>query len=382
MRNNSEIRLQRVVAYYCATLFALFSFSFMAFYQAPLLEMLYDHVATGKLEFNAFVVSAVVTAFLTLLAIWLNRFARFQREWTAMAYLPSSLILAFITDIDRSVYTGEWSAWGWIATFMTGMFLYLFFSFVLNRMLFEKIKDLAMSTNRIIWRNLILLVILFSAVGMLSSSDGNIKRESFVASYLKKGDLAKALNVGYEALEASKELTALRAFVMSKEGSLGERLFEYPQYYGAGGLLPAKAQNSPLVPDSVFAMLGDVPRDKERPVDYFERVAAYDSAATVAKDYYLSALLLEKRLPDFKECLYQFCDTVDVDRLPKHYREALFLYSTLEPEYSVEFLSDSMSVAFDSLRSIEARYDDIITRNNYVRRDFGRTYWWYFLYSD
>ena len=73
MRNSSEIRLQRVVAYTCATLFALFSFTFIAFYQAPLLEMMYNHVATGKLEYNNVVVAGVITAFLTLLAVWLCR---------------------------------------------------------------------------------------------------------------------------------------------------------------------------------------------------------------------------------------------------------------------------------------------------------------------
>ena len=106
MRNKEEKRLQRVVALFCATLFALFSFFFVAIYQSPLLEALYDHVATGKLDYNGYLVAAVISPLLTLLALWLNRIAKFQREWTAMAYLPSSLLLAFMTDIDRSVYTG------------------------------------------------------------------------------------------------------------------------------------------------------------------------------------------------------------------------------------------------------------------------------------
>lgn len=381
MRNSSEIRLQRVVAYTCATLFALFSFTFIAFYQAPLLEMMYNHVATGKLEYNNVVVAGVITAFLTLLAVWLNRFARFQREWTAMAYLPSSLMLAFITDIDRSLFTGDYSVWGWVFIFVAGTVVYLFLSFVLHRMLFEKIKNLAMSKNKILWRNFILMVLLFSLIGTLSSSEENIKREAFVASHYKNGEIAEALLIGYNSLDASPQLTALRAYVMAKEGVLGEKLFEYPQHYAAKALLPGKKQNSPLVPDSVFALIGAEPGNNEDVVGFLKGLAYADSASSVAKEYYLSALLLEKRLLEFKESLYGLNDSVDVGKLPKHYREALVLYSGIDSAYVPEFTDDSVILAFDSLRNTELEHDDFVVRSNMVRKSYGRTYWWYYLYG-
>lgn len=180
MRNKEEKRLQRVVALFCATLFALFSFLFVAVYQSPLLEVLYDYVATGKLDYNGYLVAAVISPLLTLLALWLNRIAKFQREWTAMAYLPSVLLLAFITDIDRSLYVGGWSSTSWIVIFSVAMFVYAALAFVLQRVLFEKIKNLAMSTNRMIWRNLILFVIMFCLAGTLSNGEENFKREALV----------------------------------------------------------------------------------------------------------------------------------------------------------------------------------------------------------
>ena len=105
-----EKRLQRWVNGLCACVFALFCFTFIAIYQAPLLEALYDKVATGKLEFNEYVVAATVTTLLLLFTLWINKLARFQREWTSFAYLPSCLLLAFITDIDRSIYTNNCNA--------------------------------------------------------------------------------------------------------------------------------------------------------------------------------------------------------------------------------------------------------------------------------
>ena len=109
MRNKEEIRLQRVVVALSATLFAVFSFLFVAKFQTPLLELLYKKVATGKLEYNAYVAGASISIFLTLFALWMNRYTGFKREWTALSYLPSSILLAFITDIDRSIYIGEYN---------------------------------------------------------------------------------------------------------------------------------------------------------------------------------------------------------------------------------------------------------------------------------
>ena len=102
-----EKKLQRSVSLLCAIVFAIFSFTFIAVYQSPLLEAFYDKVATGKLNYNGYVVAATATTILLLLSWWMNKLARFQREWTAMSYLPAMLLLAFMTDIDRNIYTGE-----------------------------------------------------------------------------------------------------------------------------------------------------------------------------------------------------------------------------------------------------------------------------------
>lgn len=382
MRNSEEKRLQRVVAYFCAALFALFSFFFVAEYQAPLLELVYDELATGKLGFNPCVAGGVVAVALTMLAIWLNKISGFQREWTAMAYLPSTLLLAFITDIDRSVYTGGWSPWNWVIVFLLGLLVYLFLSFILRRVLFEKIKNVAMSLNRVLWRNLMLFVVFFAMVGTLSNGEENFKREALVASYYKNGDLDAALNVGYKSLDASQQLTAQRAYVMACEGLLGEKVFEYPQLYGSDGLIPKSVRTSVLVPDSAYALLGTPPVGNEGAMQYLERTVGSDSATSVAKEFYLTALLLDKRLVEFARKLPAFYPETSVDSLPKHFREALFLHSEIDGTYSPAFSSDTLAVLFDSLRNIERCYDDVFVRGNYVRRSFGRTYWWYFLYSN
>ena len=380
MRNKEEIRLQRVVMALCAILFAVFSFLFVAKSQSVLLELLYDKVATGKLQYNAYVVGGVISVALTIFALWLNKFTGFKREWTAFSFMPSAMVLAFITDIDRSLYTGEYDYLKWIIVLAIGVFAYAAFSFVLRRILFAKIKNVAMSANRIIWRNLVLFVILFSLVGFLSNGEENFKREALVASYYKKGDSDNALKVGYLSNVASHSLTVQRAYILAKGGMLGERLFEYPQYYGADGLIPAKEQVSPLVPDSVYALLGASPLQGEEALDVFKRALKNDNVSPVAKDYYLSALLLDRKIVEFTDNVKTLYPDTETANLPKHYQEALVLYSSINGD-SVQ-ASAAMQEQFNAFKALEAEHEDIFVRGNYLRRHFGRTYWWYFLYGN
>lgn len=381
MKNREEIRLQRAVATVCATLFACFAFCFVAIYQSPLVELFYDDISTGKLEYNSYVTGGVVAVVLTLLALWLNRFAGFKREWTAMAYLPSAMLLALLTDVDESLYTKESDLYPWVVIFSLAITVYLLFAFVLKRVLFEKIKNPAFTASRIIWRNLILLVTMFCLAGTFSNGEENFKREALMASLCKKGDVDGALEVGKLSLDASPELTAYRAYLLAEKGMLGEKLFEYPQLYGSQALVPAKVQTSPLVPDSVYSRLGVEPLDGEAAFDMVKRAFEADPSNSYAREYYLSVLLLDKRLPEFVDAL-KVCYP-NYSNLPKHYSEALLLYTHIVDDKSVKALPAGADVVerYSGLVKTESEYEDAHIRGNYVRRKFGDTYWWYYLYA-
>lgn len=381
MRNKEEIRLQRVVVALSATLFAVFSFLFVAKFQTPLLELLYERVATGKLEYNAYVVGASISIFLTLFALWINRYTGFKREWTALSYLPSSILLAFITDIDRSIYIGEYNYLKWIIIALIGVFAYASFSYVLRRVLFAKIKNVAMSANRIVWRNLEIFVVLFCFVGFLSNGEENFKREALVDSYYRKGDLKKALEVGCLSNTVSQTLATQRAYILAKEGLLGEKLFEYPQPYSSDMLFPEDVQISPLVPDSVFSLIGVNPVPGEKMLETLKRAVESDSSTSAARDYYLSAMLLDRRLVEFAGTVASVYPDVKISDMPKHYQEALVLYSNIDGSV-VDSDNNGMQKHFDAFKALEKQYDDPFVRANYMRRNFGRTYWWYYLYGN
>ena len=189
--------------------------------------------------------------------------------------------------------------------------------------------------------------------------------------------------MGKNSDDASRELTVMRAYILAANGLLGEHFFEYPQLYATEGLLPSMLRTSPLVPDSVYALLGATPMCDEKPETFLSRMAHSDSATTAARDYYLTSLLLEKRIFKFKEEINDLYGFESVDSFPKHYREALLLYADIaDSTETVTFKIDdeAMYARLDALRSEESKHSDVFVRGNYVRRHFGDTYWWYFLY--
>ncbi|MBQ8543199.1 MAG: hypothetical protein IJ436_06980 [Bacteroidaceae bacterium] len=380
MRNSGERRLQNFITAFCTACFAIFSFTFIAIYKSPLIEMVYNSVATGKLQYNGYVLSGVVTAILVGLALWLNRFAKFQREWTAMAFLPSALLLAFLTDIERTIFVGNGSLVEWAWIFVIGIAFYLFLSFLLARILFKKIKNPTMVANRIVWRNLVLLTLTFLSIGYLSGGDKNFMREAVQYKYYCKGDADAALAVGAHSPLASQQITAQRAFLLSLKGELGERLFEYPQYYGADGLLPTAVRTMPVVPDSIYSHIGLSRAVGESVTDFLARAVGGDSVSIVAQEYYLSSLLLERRIVDFADKVYEFYNVSD--ELPKHYKEALVLYSYIVPEYSLAFNADDMSASLKSMIEAVKHKGKASVFSAQLQAEYGNTYWWYFLYGE
>ena len=382
MRNAGERRLQNFIKIFCALSFAIFSYTFVAIYKSPLIEMVYDGVATGRLQYNGYLLSGVVTTVLVGLALWLNRFAKYQREWTAMAFLPSALILAFITDIERTVFCGGGSFTSWIWIFAVGIFVYMFLSFLFGRMLFEKIKNPNMVANRIVWRNLVLLTLIFMLVGCLSGGDKSFMREAVQYKHYRNGDMDAALAVAAHSPLASKELTAQRAFLLSLKDELGERLFEFPQYYGVDGLLPSVERTTPIEPQIIYSQIGAQRAPGESAADYFNRVLAGDSVPRAAQEYYLCSLLLERRIVDFADKVYEFYNVGDGDSLPRHYKEALVMYAHIVPEYHLAFDAGSMRDSLEKMVADATDKGDAFMYSARSQAEYGGSYWWYFLYGE
>lgn len=379
--SKNEKRIQRTATLFCVVLFVVFSYTFLAVYQAPLLEIFYDRVANGRLQYNAHIVAGIITALLTLLTLWLNRMAGFKREWTAVAYLPSCIILAFITDIDRTLYTGGFSYLAWSIIFAVAILFYLFMAFILHRVLFAQIKNPDMEGSRIMWRNMLLLTLLFFLTGTLSSAEEDIKYEAIAYKYYKRGNIDKALKVGRNAASASRELTSSRAHYLALKGELGERLFAYPQYYGSEALLPSFTQTTPLSPDTVYSQFDIERRATDTTLEFLTRAASADSVSRNVADYYLSALLLEKCLDEFMVTLPRYYNVEEPNALPKNYKEAILLYNDIAADSTIVVTDEELVKRYTEMRAIESEYPDILVRSNIVHSRYGKSYWYYYNYG-
>lgn len=381
MKSAREIRLFRMVRIVCAIVFVVFAYTFLSLYKAPLLELAYDLAATGKLQYDENITAAILTLVLLLLTLWLNKFAKFSREWEALAYLPACTLLAFTTDVDRTLYTGGEFTWSWVWIGGIVTVVYMLASWVLQRVLFMRIKDITRATNRIMWRNLLLLSLLFCYTGLLSGGDENFKHEAMVYHYVKKGDFATAKKVAQRSLTASQQLTAARAYLLAHDGELGESLFTYPQYYGVDGLLPTFEATSPINMDTVSNFLKVNPIKNEEAIAYLKRALDVDTAAAVVKDYYLSALLLDKRLDEFVDSLPGCYNVANVTSLPRYFKEALLLHGKINDRLDVQFTDAELEKRYAEFVALEREHKDLLVRSNYLRRSFGDTYWWYYLYG-
>lgn len=378
MRSVSEKRMQRTVALICATLFVAFSFTYISLYKAPLLEALYDHVATGKLDYNPYIAATIITATLTILAIWLNRLMKFQREWTALAYLPSCILLAFITDINRGIYTNEGDLLPWLFIFLSVALFNLLISFILRRILFAKIKDYNLESNRLVWRNMVIFALMFMLTGLLSDGEKDFNYESAAYVEYKHGNIDAALNVAKDCSSASQELTASRAFYLALQNKMGDNLFNYPQHFASGGLLLPVQRTTPLSPDSIYAILGIERKSKETVFECLQRNVRNDSVPSIVKDYYLCALLLEKRILQFKEELSHYYNIENVDSLPTHYKEALLLYNYVVND-GEQIVDTTLQHKFDAMRILSKQ--GYRMKKSSADEELRRTYWWYYLYE-
>ena len=134
---------------------------------------------------------------------------------------------------------------------------------------------------------------------------------------------------------------------------MGEHLFEYPQYYGSDGLLFSSSSQGTLRldADSLYNYLGAKPYTAESTTDFLARICRDEVGKHTALDYYLSALLLDKKLDKFASVVED--SFFEQDTLPRYYREAIMLYKQSHPAYP-RVLNDTLMIQrlqeFDKLQ--------------------------------
>ena len=378
--NKNRRRTARIIAVASGLLFSAFSFTYLSVFQKDVMEALHYSLAQGKTVYAPWMSAVLITVVLLVLRWAVNALVGLKGPLKALSYFPSCLLLGVLTDVGHNVYHGGGisDTWGWMLPLC--LVLYGVLGWLLARAarlwLNPEMPDIWVVNSNF----MTLLMFCFMTIG-IGNTNVHFHHELQVEEALRKQDYGRALLVAEKTMDPSRNLTALRAYAMSRQGTMGEDLFRYPQLYGAAGLLMGTSDEKALRlnADSLSVYLGAKPALGEPALTFFRRICEEESGNYTTLDYYLSALLLEKKLDEFVRAFDELYTVRD--SIPYYYRQALFLDSKMHPSA----VTDSADVALEELwgKYLEKQQELSGQRGeaNYMRREFGDTYWWYYQYK-
>ena len=383
--NNEKItihkrRTARIIAVASGLLFSAFSITYLSVFQKDVLEALHYSLAQGKTVYAPWVSAILVTVALLVLRWVLNGLTGLKGPLKALSYFPLCLLLGVLTDVGHDVYHGGGISgiWGWLLPLV--LVLYVVVAWLLGRVarlcLNPEIPDGVVVNSNLF----ILLMLCFMTVGV-GNDNVHFHHELQVEEALRRQDYGGALQVAGKTMDPSRNLTALRAYAMSRQGTMGENLFHYPQLYGAAGLLMGTDNGKALRlnADSLYVYLGDKPALGEPALTFFRRICHEETGNYTTLDYYLSALLLEKKLDEFVKEFHALYTVRDA--IPLYYKQALYLHALMKGHSTDEITDEAMDELWNQYMERKQELAGQRGEGNHMRRKFGNTYWWYYQYK-
>jgi hypothetical protein len=232
------------------------------------------------------------------------------------------------------------------------------------------------------WVNMLVMAILIMLVAGFGNTNAVFHYRMKAEQSLKDDDAADAIKAGRKSLESDEHLLMLRMFALAKEDALGERLFEYPITGNSSQMLPTDSLSQLLLlpADSLYKFIGARPVGRMTPMRYLELVEQKDSVPhKVVTDYRLCGYLIDRQIDRFATEVGRYY-TIN-DSLPKHYREALTLYTHLRSRPVVVYHNSVMDEDYDNLLQLERQYSDVTERQVKVEEHYHGTYWYYYKYE-
>lgn len=378
--NPQHLRTAQWIYFLVSILFCTFCFFFLWKVQGGMLGMAQHILSGGMTVYYPLVGALVLTFVLLLLQLILNKITRLHAEWYAVSFFPSFLLLTLLTSLDANLYTESgWGNWSWLGPL--GLCIYVAFVFICkNFRLMSSHRGYGWEL-RLLIPNLVILLAGIFLTCLFSYTKKELHDQTEIEYAISNGDFKKALTVGKKNSTATRTTTALRAFALAREGELGEKMFNYPQYYGAEGLWLNRSDSVRMLykPDSIYYYLGAYPSARTQTALMFLQYLDQSESQRkpMAKDYLLAALLLEKKLPEFVQELAKQHAITDSIKYPRYYQEALILYRhRFNPELPYENVVQETN--YEDYQSIIRKGKTKKESQFRAGKDFGMTYWWYY----
>ena len=371
-----------VVKTVCATVFLLFVAIYVFSYQEDTLALTQHILSGGATIYSRVIGGIIITIVLALLHFTTAKVMRTKPLCIyALSCFPSLYILAMLTDFDTSQPLSPWRWWAILMPLAAAVWWGVVY--FLGELLRYRCSDIRHEEGylaRTLGCNIFILAAMMIGVGLLSNSNDITHYRLRMERLLMHGEYAKALEVGKASDKTDASLTMLRVFALAHEGRLGDELFKYPVRGTSASIVPELSDGKMLMlsPDSVYRMLGAIPRHGQTTKNYLKAIVKSGQATKAAIEYRLCGMLIDKDLDGFVNLLMK-THKID-DTLPLHYREALILYTHRRSSPKVVFSNTVMDTDYDDMQRLEAETKSPGERRIQIYKQFSGTYWEYFDY--
>ena len=378
LKNGSTVTI-RVM---CAIVFVLFSFCWLFFFQSDQLAMTQHVLSGGLTHYNALWGTLIIIAVLMLLQLIIYRIIRLNKRSHALTYVPSMMLLALVSEISRQIESGEGvSGWIWVLPVIA---LLVWAGVAAVAKLVQEIesdRDFSLF-SRPMWINALLMALQIICVAWIGNTNAVYHYRMQTETLLADGKYQKALEVGKRSLESDANLLMLRMYALARENALGERLFEYPISANVEQILPTSGRTRMYYcpEDSLWRFLGGRPAEAMTPMHFLDLLERRDSIVPrQVVDYKLCGLLIDRQIDRFAREIGKYYKLDE--RLPKHYREALVLYTHSRSNPVVTYHHAVADEDWRNLLELERRYPNPTERKGRVEDQYHGTYWYYYRYQ-
>ena len=411
----------------CAIVFLTFVFAYVYCYPSDVLALAQHVWSGGETHFDSMIGAVLITVVLYIIHIGVCTIVRLPHRAFALSFAPSLILLGVLSSAtlqpDNSVSVLYAAIVACVLLALVGFAMKLLSDYASCE---SKLHGGTSLLSLVAWYNYGLLATLFFVTFCMGNNDRYMHSVLKMEHNIMDGCYESALDVAKKEGDAS--MTMLRAYALSRQNELGERLFEYPVSGGSHALFPLKGTTRTLLmPDSlIWRNLGGYPREEIKEVKNFLRILQKQNMARPSvDDYMLTAYLLDKDLCGFAREIvkvYDFrtqqekddeladiekkrrklarmigeqaaIDSIPVprfvspsgvklktlDELPKHYREALVLYTHSRSQRQLVYVNSAMETDYAEFQKImRTKHKTKAEHDNALKTAYFGTYWWYY----
>lgn len=359
----------------CAVVFAIFCCVYIYLYQSDILAVA-QHVASGgKTRYSPVWGTIILIIVLKLIQSVIQSFLKLWNGLFWLTYFPSLLILAVITNIPSSMQpVFSFGVWTWLFPLLIILWAIIVITLrrsPANNPRFESNTGILSKT---MGANLTGILLMMLGVCLLGNHDRIFHNQMHVEALVSRNDFSEAATVANDYPEDNINISLLGTYSLARQGLIADSLFSL-KMNNLHSINPSRSYFSFVIVDK-NKMLEDYKRNPDwqlmellvnkrlnlfysKLLDYYGLKEFLNNKSSSSSTGNSKSDKAEKHERD--SIINSICS-----KLPKHYREALAVYSTINRHC----IADSVDVKnfIDFKKSSPQRRQKI----------YGKTYWNFF----